>query len=152
MSVWFWMSAAKARAVGAILGLIAGTTLLWLRQPAASAPSSAPPAPAAPSTSAPSTPAQEEVVVVFLPPAPGPRPVGPRKTSPKAQGMLGVNAVPGNVKVYIDGRLWKHSVPFEVLLPVGPHIVAFEETKASARTVRTVIIKANEHAQIVERM
>jgi hypothetical protein len=77
----------------------------------------------------------------------------PRVSIPKPLlGMLSVNAVPGDVNIYIDGQLWKGSVPLEILLPVGLHTVTIAEPGAptSARIVRKVIIKANDSTPIFE--
>lgn len=73
---------------------------------------------------------------------------------PKPKGMLSVNVIPGNVRVYIDGQLWKKSIPFETPLPVGPHKITIEEpgAPASARITRNIIIKADDHTEIVERL
>jgi hypothetical protein len=155
------MSAFAARTMGAVLGLILGAAFLWVLKAAPAAPPSVSliaPRTIIQSTSAASTITSDRRAEKTVLPGPEPIHVEPEKrrmpTSRPTLGTLSVNAVPGNVKIYIDGQLWKGSVPLEIQLPVGPHTVTIAELGAppSAQIVRKIIIKANDHTAIVERM
>jgi hypothetical protein len=175
MTVAFGMSAFTARTTGVVLGSLLGGALLWLPEPPAVPPPArqATPAISIQSISAASSsvsrkdaaktvlPSLSPVQPVQAKPKPEPQPRAKpefeqtKTPSPKPLlGTLSVNVIPGTVKIYIDGQLWKGSVPLEILLPVGPHTIAIGEPSApaSARIVRKVVIEAYGHKEIVERM
>lgn len=147
------MSALMAKAVGAGLGLILGTALLCLSM---DSPPVLPP-PQSKTSTVPTTASSDPPLTIVLPPSLPPvraKPLDTRKPSLQEQGMLSVNVIPGDVRVYIDGRRWRRSIPFQILLPAGQHQITIEEpgAPASARIRRDIVITAGGHCEIVERM
>jgi hypothetical protein len=166
MSNRFLTPVAAARIKGAMLGLIVGGVLLWLMR------SASPVTPARKFLGhqnhiqavglATTTVPQEKEDKNLLQLGKGPILSGAAHVeakvrsvpATKAKGFLGINVIPGSVKVYVDGRLCKDSIPFEIQIDVGPHTIMIADpmAPASARIVRRVIIKANSRTEIVERM